>query len=63
MLDASVAWKAPNGVTLTLYGRNLLDEVTEGYVSPLPATWGGPGATQAPLNKGRVIGISARYTY
>lgn len=63
MLDASVAWKAPNGVTLSVYGRNLLDEVTEGFISPLPVTWGGPGATQAPLNKGRVIGVSARYTY
>lgn len=63
MLDASVAWRTPSGVTLSVYGRNLLDEVTEGYISPLPATWGGAGATQAPLNKGRVIGISARYTY
>lgn len=63
MLDASLAWKAANGVTVSVYGRNLLNEVTEGIISPLPATWGGPGATQAPLNKGRVVGLAARYTY
>jgi len=63
MLDASVAWKMGNGVTLSAYGRNLLNEVTEGIISPLPATWGGAGATQAPLNKGRVLGIAARYVY
>lgn len=63
MLDASIAWKMSNGVTVSAYGRNLLNEVTEGIVSPLPATWGGPGATQAPLNKCRVLGLSARYAY
>ena len=63
ILDASMSWKATNGITTSLYGRNLLNEVTEGIISPLPVTWGGPGATQAPLNKGRVVGISVRYAY
>jgi len=63
MLDASVTWRAPSGVSASLYGRNLLDEVTEGIISPLPVTWGGVGATQAPLNKGRVVGVSVRYVY
>ena len=54
---------APKGITASLYGRNLLNEVTEGIISPLPATWGGAGATQAPLNKGRVVGVSVRYAY
>jgi hypothetical protein len=45
----------------SLYGRNLLDKVTDGVNSPLPASLG--GGSFRTLNKGRVIGIEASFTY
>jgi iron complex outermembrane receptor protein len=47
--------------TLSLYGRNLLDRVTLGVHTPLPAFLG--GRTIRTLNEGRVIGVEATFTY
>ncbi|WP_031550014.1 TonB-dependent receptor [Parvularcula oceani] len=70
MLDANIAWESPyEGVSVALYGKNLLDEVQAGNDTQLP--FGGPlstgvaepfafypqGGTLAPLKKGRLIGI------
>ncbi|HYM17147.1 MAG TPA: TonB-dependent receptor [Micropepsaceae bacterium] len=47
--------------TISLYGRNLLDKVTDGIVTPLPLQVGG-GAFRT-LNEGRVIGAEATFKY
>jgi iron complex outermembrane receptor protein len=47
--------------TLSVYGRNLLDRVSDGVVTPLPASLGG-GAFRT-LNEGRVIGAEAAFVY
>jgi len=47
--------------TLSVYGRNLLNVVTEGLVTPLPRSLGG-GAFR-PLNEGRVVGVQAAFVY
>jgi iron complex outermembrane receptor protein len=61
-LTASATATPPDGRwRFSLYGRNLLDQVTEGVFTPLPATVGG-GAFR-PLNEGRTIGVSANFTY
>ena len=69
MLDASVSWKLSNpAVTVTVYGRNLLDVVQFGGDTQIP--YGGPlsdgnnrpfdprpaGGTFSPIFKGRIIG-------
>ncbi len=47
--------------SFSLYGRNLLDKVTDGVNSPLPLTLG--GGSFRTLNEGRVIGLEASFTY
>jgi len=47
--------------TASIYGRNLLNTVTDGVVAPLPASLGG-GAFRT-LNEGRVIGAEVRFAY
>jgi len=46
---------------LSLYGHNLLNWVTEGENVPLPASLG--GGSDRTLNKGRVLGVQASFTY
>jgi iron complex outermembrane receptor protein len=46
--------------TASLYGKNLLNKVQFGGVTPIR---GLPGATLAPLEKGRVIGIDVKFQY
>jgi iron complex outermembrane receptor protein len=58
--SASVAFDEGHW-TVSVYGRNLLDTVTDGVVAPLPATLGG-GAFRT-LNEGRVIGGELRFNY
>ena len=41
--------------TSSLYGQNLLHEVTHGGETQLPSSIG--GGSFAPLNKGRVVGL------
>lgn len=54
ILDASIALNF-GAATLSIYGQNLLNEVTHGGETQLPGTLG--GGTFAPLNKGRIAGI------
>lgn len=47
MLDAYLSWQTPmDGVELTLYGKNLLDEVSTGADTQIP--FGGPLSTGTP---------------
>lgn len=67
MVDASIALNTKNDVTYTLYGKNLKDEVTHGGDTQLPFDpargFGGPGASFAPLNKGRIYGAEVRVNF
>ena len=57
MLDASVTLAtADNGWRISAYARNLLNEVTIGNDTQLPAAFGGVGASFSPLNRGRIYG-------
>lgn len=47
--------------TLSLYGKNLRNEVTEGGDTRLPDVLG--GGSFSPLNKGRVLGVELQYRY
>ena len=47
--------------SFSLYGRNLLDNVSYGVHVALPAFLG--GGTLRTLNEGRVIGVEASFTY
>jgi iron complex outermembrane receptor protein len=61
-LTASATVTLPQGHwSFSLYGRNLLDKVSEGVNAPLPLTLG--GGSFRTLNEGRVIGIEASFTY
>ena len=55
MIDASIALSIGDHATISIYGQNLLNEVTHGGETQLPSTLG--GGTFAPLNKGRVAGV------
>ncbi len=55
MIDASIAFNLGDNLTISLYGQNLLHEVTHGGETQLPTTIG--GGSFAPLNKGRVVGV------
>ena len=62
MLDISFGFVPDSGnYRLALFGKNMLDEVTEGNNTQLPVTLGGPGASFTPLNKGRVLGVELTY--
>ena len=71
-VDANLSWATPvEGVTLSVYGKNLLDEVQAGGDTQLSGAFGGPlstgqvvtfadqptGGTFSPLKKGRVFGV------
>ena len=73
MLMANVSWETPiEGVSVSIYGDNLLDEVQAGGDTQLP--FGGPlsngvnapfdqfpaAGTLSPLKKGRLVGIELR---
>jgi iron complex outermembrane recepter protein len=61
-LSMSIAVKLPGQHwSFSLYGRNLLNKVTLGVHTPLPATLG--GGSYRSLNEGRVIGIEASFVY
>lgn len=74
-LEGGVDWKANDWLTLSLYGKNLLDEVQFGGDTQVP--FGGvlsdgnnrpfdprPAAgTFSPLNKGRVVGVEASLVF
>ena len=74
-LEASLTWKASDLISLSLYGKNLLDEVQHGGDTQIP--FGGPlsdgtnvpfqdrpaAGTFSPLSKGRVVGVEATLTF
>ena len=75
-LDANIAWETPmEGLTFSIYGRNLLDEVQAGGDTQLP--FGGPlsngvnrpfdqfpaAGTLSPLSKGRQVGVEALFEF
>jgi iron complex outermembrane receptor protein len=61
-LSASATVTLPGGHwSVSLYGRNLLDKVTEGINQPLPVALG--GGSLRTLNEGRVIGLELSFTY
>ena len=62
MLDFSLSFAPDAGnYRLALFGRNMLDEVSEGNNTQLPVNLGGVGASFTPLNKGRVMGVELTY--
>ena len=63
IVDATVAF-SPNSEawTVSIYGKNLRDEATEGGDTQLPAAFG-PNRTFSPLNKGRVIGAEFKIKF
>jgi len=75
-LDASVMLECDCGVSLTVFGRNLLDDVQFGADAGLPFA-GGPFSdgddaaydpnpnqgTFSPINKGRTVGVELGYRY
>jgi iron complex outermembrane receptor protein len=61
MVDANLAIEAPSGMwKLSVYGLNLLNDQTEGNVSPLPFF---AGSTFSSINKGRVLGAEVTFRY
>jgi iron complex outermembrane receptor protein len=63
-LTASVSVSLPDRHwNLAVYGRNLLDKVTDGGVSPLPQTAIFGGGAFRTLNEGRVVGGELRFSY
>ena len=75
-LEANITWETPvEGLSLSLYGRNLLDQVQEGGDTQVP--FGGPNSTGvrrpfgpnptqgtfSPLMRGRNIGIEALFEF
>ena len=76
MVDVDLTWETPvSGLSASLYGKNLLDEVQVGNDTQLP--FPGPnstgtnlpyrdapaGGTFSPLKKGRLIGLELTYVY
>lgn len=75
-LEANITWETPvDGLSLSVYGRNLLDEVQEGGDTQVP--FGGPNSTGvrrpfspnpttgtfSPLMRGRNVGIEALFEF
>ncbi len=75
-LEANITWNTPiEGLSLSVYGRNLLDEVQEGGDTQVP--FGGPNSTGvrqpfapnptagtfSPLMRGRNVGIEAMFEF
>jgi len=64
-VDANIALVQSNGLTFSLYGKNLTDEVNHGNDTQLPLNLGPAalGGTFAPLAKGRVIGLEVQGSF
>jgi len=64
ILGASIGLTTADGRwRVAAYGKNLLNEVTEGGDTQLPTAFGGVGASFSPLNKGRIIGAELQYRF
>lgn len=64
-LDGNVTLLRNSGVAVSLYGKNLTNQVLHASDAQLPDTLGGVplGGTFAPLTKGRVIGIEVQHEF
>jgi iron complex outermembrane receptor protein len=75
-LEANITWETPiDGLSLSVYGRNLFDEVQEGGDTQIP--FGGPlstgvrlpfgdrraAGTFSPLLRGRNVGVEALFEF
>jgi iron complex outermembrane receptor protein len=60
LIDASIALNFGNA-TLSIYGKNLLNEVNFGQDTQLPASLGGGGV--GPFQKGRVAGVELQVAF
>jgi len=66
MVDAGLDLYSNDGHwVFSLYGRNLLDEVSYGGITPLPDNLGGVplGGSFSPLNPGRRYGLEVTYNF
>ena len=78
MIDVNITWETPmEGLSASIYGKNLLDEVQIGNDTQLPfpgpnSVAGSPntpyqtqlsGGTFSPLKKGRLLGLELTYVY
>lgn len=75
IVNASLGFRPNQGSwEVSLYGKNLLDEVMFGNDTQLPANFAGSptfaipglqgtGATFSPLQKGRIVGVQAQFVY
>ncbi|GJL93876.1 MAG: TonB-dependent receptor [Hyphococcus sp.] len=62
IMDASISLSTyEDRVNISLYGKNLLDEVNFGGDTQLPASLG--GGTFSPITKGRIVGVEVQLTY
>ncbi|WP_105101421.1 TonB-dependent receptor [Microbulbifer pacificus] len=62
MVDFSIGIEPDGGnYRVALFGKNMLDEVSEGNDTQLPTSMGGVGASFTPLNRGRIVGIELNY--
>ncbi|WP_239018169.1 TonB-dependent receptor [Sphingomonas flavalba] len=57
-LDAGLTYAFRGGWAVSLYGKNLTNQVFYGLDVPLPFV---PGETHSPLSKGRVLGVELSY--
>lgn len=61
ILDLNIGWRPLNSNWhLSLYGKNLLNDVVFNSDTQLPASM---GSTAANMKKGRIIGLEARYRF
>ena len=72
LIDASISYQPAGGAwKLSVYGKNLLDEISFGNDTQLPPNFPGgpasaipgPGATFSPVNKGQIIGAEIQFNY
>ena len=66
MVDFSIGFAPDSGnYRLALFGKNMLDEVSEGNDTQLPGMLGpvtlGPNSTFTPINRGRIVGVELNY--
>jgi len=58
IVDFDLGFTTASNVSFSLYGKNILDEVTHGGDTQLPIALG--GGAFAPLNKGRIFGLEMK---
>jgi iron complex outermembrane recepter protein len=61
IIDTTIALNIGDNAIFSIYGQNLLNEVTHGGETQLPRALG--GGSFAPLNKGRVAGVERQLKF